>query len=720
MARGFERPEARQVNAAIREMTALARDMSGVTADGAAVKESIAGEAEALRRRAALEELSRIDVETLNADKQGIRVSALRGVGIENIGQLCGMSTARITAINGIGEKSAKRIRQIVDSMQRAVAASAQFRIDARRRDAHQERLVRGLYILRNGEAARTRLGEMLKNEPDISAALADARHASGFFRWLFLPGRRKEQAIRAYERLSALLSGAFAREAGRLLRDYEEIERATTSAIYADFERNAVSYYTLLERLGLGASATPATGLPEDLVAEIEQYPLNTDLMKAELRRYQIFGAKYILRQQKALLGDEMGLGKTIQALAALCDLKSRGETHFLVVCPASVLMNWKRETDKHTAIPSIIIHGWDKEEEFEDWKRDGGVGITNYESLLKLADKLDFHFGALVVDEAHFVKNPEAQRTKALIACARRTERILYMTGTPLENRVEEMCFLVGCLRPDIARSLSRMKTLHQAQPFKRELAPIYLRRVRDDVLTELPDLIENEDWLEPSRAELSAYADAVRSGNFMAMRRVSWDVEPSASNKAQRLRELCEEARDEGRKVIVFSFFRETLRRVCELAGEQALGPITGGVSSEARQQMIDEFAASKSGRVLVAQVQAGGVGLNIQAASVVIFCEPQIKPSLETQAISRAYRMGQVRDVQVHRLLCVDTVDERMMEMLRGKQAEFDAYADESVIGAQSLREQADSAWIRSLIEQERARLDAQDRAVSCSG
>jgi SNF2 family DNA or RNA helicase len=326
-----------------------------------------------------------------------------------------------------------------------------------------------------------------------------------------------------------------------------------------------------------------------------------------------------------------------------------------------------------------------------------------------LKLTDKLDFTFSILVVDEAHFVKNPEARRTKALIASSMMAERVLYMTGTPLENKVDEMCFLVSCLRPDIANKLSTMKTLSATQKFKSELTLIYLRRIRDDVLSELPDLIENEDWLEPSNNEINAYSNAVQSGNFMAMRRVSWDVGIIDSNKAKRLIELCNDAQDEGRKVIVFSFFRDTLQKVYEALGDRALGPITGGVSTAMRQELIDEFTLAGCGKVLVSQIQAGGVGLNIQSASVVIFCEPQIKPSLEKQAISRAYRMGQVRDVQVHRLLCVNTIDERMMEMLQSKQREFDTYADESVVGVESLKEQPDNAWIKDIIEQEKARI-----------
>jgi superfamily II DNA or RNA helicase len=692
--------------------------MSIVAFDDAAIRQDIAQRSIELRHASALEELALIHMESLNANKEGIRISALKNVGIVNMAQICMMPVGHLTNINGIGEQSARKIKQIADAMYNAVIASARVRINPEGRSQQQDALLQKLYILRNGEASRARLRSLLSYEHNISTALRDIRPCTGGLRWFFSSNSKKQLAVKAYQHLNYLLLGGFGSDAQPCLAAYDAVVRQSLSDCYADFEQNAVAYYSLLEGLGLNMPATAAAGLPDELVAAIERYPLDLKYMRTELRHYQAFGAKYILHQRKVLLGDEMGLGKTIQALAAIADLKAKGETHFLVVCPASVLVNWKRETEKHTDISSIIIHGWDKDLELDQWRREGGVGITNYETLLKLADILvadapGFRYGMMVVDEAHFVKNPEAQRTKALLTASKLTDRVLYMTGTPLENRVEEMCFLVGCLRLDIANKLSTMKTLSATQKFKNELAPIYLRRVRDDVLTELPDLIESEDWLEPTDAELSAYFAAVNSENFMAMRRVSWDVDAAASQKAGRLMELCDDAQEDGRKVLVFSFFRDTLSKVCNMLGERALGPITGDVPTDKRQALIDQFTAAESGKVLVAQVQAGGVGLNIQSASVVIFCEPQIKPSLETQAISRAYRMGQVHDVQVHRLLCVDTIDEQMMEMLRGKQAEFDTYADESVVGTESLKETADdtsdSAWIKELIEQEKARI-----------
>ena len=711
MSEKIKRPDKQAVNAVVEKATRIYDSLASISVNDETVKQAIIQQAYALIDDSALREMANIPIDALNAEKQGIRVSALKKVGIENMYDVYHLPVEALVRIKGIGEETAHKIKKITNEMYDAITASRRVRIDSRQRTPHQDKLMQSLYILRNGENLRNKARKLLAQEKNISTALENVKPSSGFFRWLFSSKSKRISSVEAYRYLSDLMGGRFKDEAESCIAQYYNIVNARSDQVYADFEKNAVAYYTILENLGLGAEKSLAGGLPAELVEEVERRSLDLTHMKTSLRRYQIFGAKYILRQKKVLLGDEMGLGKTIQALAVIAHLKSKGETHFLVVCPASVLVNWQRETEKHTDIPSIIIHGMDKEFEFEQWKAKGGIGIINYESLSKLADKLDFNVGIMVVDEAHLVKNPRAQRTRALIACSRKADSILYMTGTPLENRVDEMCFLINCLRPDIAKKLSTIKSLVSTQRFRNEIAPVYLRRVRDDVLDELPDLIENEDWLELNDLEFDSYRAAVRSKNFMAMRRVSWDVDVAYSSKARRLLELCDQARDEGRKVIAFSFFRETLQKVCQILGDRALGPITGGISPANRQQLIDEFAKAESGKVLVAQVQAGGVGLNIQSASMVIFCEPQIKPSLETQAISRAYRMGQVRDVQVHRLLCVSTVDERIMELLREKQVEFDIYADKSVAGTESLKEEPSIAWIREIIEEEEERMRA---------
>lgn len=159
------------------------------------------------------------------------------------------------------------------------------------------------------------------------------------------------------------------------------------------------------------------------------------------------------------------------------------------------------------------------------------------------------------------------------------------------------------------------------------------------------------------------------------------------------------------------MIFSHFREVLDIVCAALGEWALGPLNGSMPSQRRQELVDQFAKTNGHGVLVSQIQAGGVGINMQAASVVILCEPQVKPTLETQAIARAHRLGQVQKVQVHRLLVADSVDERMLELLEGKKALFDAYArrSDTADAAPQARDVSEAELARRVVDTERARL-----------
>lgn len=199
-------------------------------------------------------------------------------------------------------------------------------------------------------------------------------------------------------------------------------------------------------------------------------------------------------------------------------------------------------------------------------------------------------------------------------------------------------------------------------------------------DDVLTELPDKIETESWVQLSDTDEAQYASAVSSRNLMAMRQAAFSALSAA--KLERLQELVEEAAEDGMKVVVFSYFLGVLKLAQSALGPAVAGTITGSIPPAVRQQLIDEFTRRPGHAVLLGQVEAGGVGLNMQAASVVILTEPQWKPSTEEQAIARAHRMGQVRMVQVHRLLAKGSIDERIREIQQGKSLLFDEFARKS--------------------------------------
>jgi len=260
-----------------------------------------------------------------------------------------------------------------------------------------------------------------------------------------------------------------------------------------------------------------------------------------------------------------------------------------------------------------------------------------------------------------------------------------VALMTGTALENRLDELVSLVLLAQPEMTRSVdellnSSVEYLPEEQ-WMSGIAPVYLRRTQGDVLLELPERIDVDELLHLSDGDKDAYLNApadVMSRRLAATRGGGIAV----SAKYERLRELVEDHREAGRKIAVFSFFRQVVEDVCEVVGGAA--SITGDVSSAERQRSIDSFASDPDQTVLVLQVDAGGVGINLQCAQVVILMEAQFKPSTEWQAIARVYRMGQSRKVIVHRLLAHNTIEERLVELIDGKIRLFATYAHESAV------------------------------------
>ena len=313
------------------------------------------------------------------------------------------------------------------------------------------------------------------------------------------------------------------------------------------------------------------------------------------------------------------------------------------------------------------------------------------------------------LIVDEAHYIKNPDAKRSRNVRELCKKSRRVLFMTGTAIENNVEEMINLIKLLQPAVAKDVKNYAYLSSAPQFRENVASVYYRRKRADVLTELPDLIETEEWCELGKEEEKIYEESVLSKKYHLARRMSWNIDDlEKSSKANRLKELVMEAEGEERKIIVFSFFLDTINKIKEFLGERCSEPINGSVPVEKRQTIIDEFNNAKAGSVLLAQIQSGGTGLNIQSASVVIFCEPQFKPSIENQAVARAYRMGQSRNVLVYRLLCENTIDEKLIDVLKEKQKIFDEFADKS-IAAESDNIEVDDKTFGEIMEEEIERI-----------
>ena len=654
--------------------------------------------------------LSGIPIDEINRDKQGIRVGYLKEAGYTSVADLADVSVFDLEEIKGISEEGAETIKRAYKTLANRVISTTKIRLTTDKQTETSSALVLAVYrFITKRSLSRESRNLLDEHTETIQTCTNVLRRSGGDIGWIIAPTDNRNAARNAYNLLSGATGTAFITESTRIIEEYLAVGRDEADVAWADFAKRPVAYINALEEIvpdlvGSGGEY----GLPEDLAREVQEQPFYPEGLNCQLRRYQEWGVRYILHQGKVLLGDEMGLGKTVEAIAVMVSLRNEGETHFVVVCPASVLSNWCREIRKMSDLVPFKVHGNARDLNWGTWFDNGGVAVTTYETIGKLVLPEDCKVGLLVVDEAHYVKNPGAQRTKNVKALCTHSDRLLFMTGTALENRVDEMVNLIGMLQPEIAKRINGIESLSNAPVFREYVAPVYFRRRREDVLTELPDKEEIEDWCDLGEVEEKAYEEAVLSKNFQEARRVSWNVDDlSESCKAKRLLEIVGQAELEGRKVLVFTFFLDTIRKVRDLLGEKCVGTIDGSVPAQKRQEIVDGFDAASEGSVLVAQIQTGGTGLNIQSASVVVICEPQLKPSTENQAISRAYRMGQTRKVLVYRLLCEDTIDERITRLLAEKQNIFDKFADVSVTAMESI--ELDAKTLNTLLEEEAERI-----------
>jgi SNF2 family DNA or RNA helicase len=710
MARPFTSRDAKRL---IDEHRELKTRLSKAEAYSDHCKASISKASEALVAQEVLNVLKDIPIEEINRDKRGFRIKALRDYGYNSIADISTASVYTIASVHGISEDTAYSIKRVVEDIVSKARQGVKIRLSADNKNAKATELVSAISRFKRGKPYAETCRQVLNSKSkQIDYALEDLAPAKSGLKWFFTSSANKQKAIEAYNTLGRLLESEYSKEAQSALESLDAVNRSTGTEDWQNFSENSISFFNVLEDVNPGILGTDDTmyGLPEELAREIQEECFFPEGLLCELRRYQEWGVKYTLHQSRVLLGDEMGLGKTIQAIAAMVSLRNTGATHFVVVCPASVITNWCREIRKMSLLTVTKIHGAGRASALKAWLKSGGVAVTTYETTSHFKMDNNFKFTLLVVDEAHYIKNPEARRTVNVKNISNHAERLLFMTGTALENKVDEMISLIQILQPTIASQVAGMAFMASAPQFREKVAPVYYRRKREDVLTELPELIESKEWCSMLTEEEQVYEQAILSKRYADARRVSWNVDDlQNSSKAKRLLEIIEEAEDDGRKVIVFSFFLDTIRKITELLGNKCLNPINGSVTPQRRQEIIDEFDKSSAGTVLAAQIQSGGTGLNIQSASVVILCEPQFKPSIENQAISRAYRMGQARNVLVYRLLCENTVDERITLLLESKQAIFDAFADQSVAAKESL--ELDDKKFGDIIKEEIERINA---------
>jgi len=653
-----------------------------------------------------VEEVQQIPIKDLSKSFTRLPLQALEANRITTMYDLLKYNHRQLEALDGIGDETADKLMLALHRSTAAIKNQIHYRIDLEHLTDRDKEILQEIYFYLHTKENHAKLNEIYQEtERGIQEAYDNSDLIQNFFGWIFSGRKKKQKFLTAVEDVKYFNQSSYAETIKQFYDNCTALKKVDFETILRDYKEHAIQYYTVIEKF---ADIEIKDDVDEDidvsLLKQIQATPLLLESFHTELRHYQEFGTKYILHQKRVLLGDEMGLGKTIQAIATMNHLHHKGHRYFLVICPAGLLLNWKREIEKLTDMQAYMLHGTGISD-FEIWKSDGGIAIVNYEGLDKIIFEKDFPLDMVVVDEAHFVKNKEAQRTRNTVRMIEQAEYALYMTGTAIENNVDEMCYLIECLNPSIASEVKNMKYLAKADLFRKKIAPVYLRRKRVDVLMELPELTIHDEWCMMNEEEVISYRKAVESENFMAMRRVSWGS--LNSTKAERMVELCLQALGEGRKVVIFSYFLETLSFVTDLLLGKSLPVISGKLSLEKRQEILRQFDEPVA-RVLPIQINVGGIGLNIQTAEIVILCEPQLKPSDEMQAISRVYRMGQINHVFVYRLLSADTIDEVLVKRLHEKQNIFNQFADESEISDQL--EQLKEDDIQTLIQSERKKLN----------
>jgi len=734
------RPSARARRRARKALRRVEREERSLGELSSSVEQGLERSAEKYAEHAREARLASIPVEDLKAfgaDK--VRWGVLRDAGVDNVAQVQNMSRGQLERLDGIGPVSVKRIvkarKQLLDASRDEPIHTPQVDDVARqtsdlRRGVHDVRIVR--------EAFGSVPSRLHQHRTDLDERFRGVRRDTRLWRELLRGQRGRDERDAAVTEAGSICDDVERLgEQGGLLNEALHVRESARSKLRHnptgdELQREHAAFFAeytaLIERALPGAQTRRNTnlgGLTDEIVDRVEAFDLKTGGLRLTLRGYQEFGAKFLLAQERTLLGDEMGLGKTIQALAVFCHLdQAREGERFLVVCPASVLHNWMREVAKWTSLQPRLLHGADRDASFRAWLDEGGVAVTSFRTLQALplepeqfADDVD----VLVVDEAHFVKNPEAERTRTVETIARGARRVSFMSGTPLENRLIEFRQLVNHLQPAIAVELDGPISqtgdlvLGRAK-FMETVAPVYLRRNQEDVLSELPGRIDNEEWVELFPEEQSAYREAVGARNIMAMRKnATVGAGPARSAKLDRLEELLDEYRENGRKVLVFTYFLDVLAALNERFGPHVVGTITGEVPPEERQQLADQLAAAEGHAILLGQITAAGVGMNLQSASAVILLEPQWKPSTEEQAIARAHRMGQTQTVNVHRFYATNSVDERMKEVLADKQELFDTFARDSAIKDASAKSTV--SLTQQVIEAEVERLGVASESTS---
>ncbi len=438
---------------------------------------------------------------------------------------------------------------------------------------------------------------------------------------------------------------------------------------------------------------------------------------LQAEMRPYQKEGFDFLCHLSElkvgGILADDMGLGKTLQTLSWLAWLRqTKGARSMpaLVICPASVLHNWRREANKFTPdLKVLVLESGSERHNLRKQIPEHDLIVTNYSLLRRDLTALQkFQFQAIILDEAQYIKNPSAQVTQSVKQL--KASQRLALTGTPLENRLLDLWSISDFVQPGYLGSQTDFTQIYEPKNENAELGqkvsrkrlsaklrPIMLRRLKKQVAKDLPDRIEERRDCPLGEDQRKLYLAELRRSREQIMQTVSQHglakskmhvlaaltrlrqicCHPSlvgndtSSGKTDTLFELLEPLLAEGQKVLVFSQFVQMLRLLeaeCKLRSMPTY-ILTG--ETKQRQDVVNAFQGDPSPSVFLLSLRAAGTGLNLTTASYVVLYDPWWNPAVEAQAIDRSHRIGQTRTVNAYKLITPGTVEEKIFDLQQRK-------------------------------------------------
>ena len=463
--------------------------------------------------------------------------------------------------------------------------------------------------------------------------------------------------------------------------------------------------------------------------INNVKDYDIEPPKVKAKLREYQEYGYKWLAYLMDNNLGgclaDDMGLGKTLQAISVLTRLHEVKGKKSLVIMPKSLIYNWEGEIKKFS--PKLKVGIYYGNFRNVDIIKKNSVILTTYGTIRNDIESLrEMKFDTIILDESQNIKNINAQTTKAIMLL--NSKNRIALSGTPIENNLGELYSLFRFLNPAMFGTAEEFNTYYAVpiqkendpeaiEELKKKIYPFILRRVKKEVLKDLPDKIEKTMFIEMNPEQKKLYEE--RRSYYYKM--VNSQIKENGIGKTQffilqalnELRQItsCPEAKsngvmsskrevlvnnileavENGHKVLVFTNYINSIDNICEDLKKYNINYLSMTGSTKDRQALVDKFQKDNKYKVFIMTLKTGGVGLNLTAADTIFIYDPWWNKTVENQAIDRAYRLGQDRTVFSYKLILKDTIEEKILQLQDTKSKLLDSLISEDSASVKTLTE-----------------------------